>query len=83
LSYSAPLARFDSALNSLIVVRRGESFERQIRCLNLSSLRHKVFGIEINGDAIDLMVGPRFSRRPDRRIRYFFSSLSGGSTHPI
>jgi hypothetical protein len=76
-------ARYDEGLNSLIVVRQGETVERRIPCLNLSPRMLRVYGVEIQGDAIDVFVGPLASTRPDRRLRYFFSSLTGGSTHRL
>jgi hypothetical protein len=82
-SRSGGYARYDAGSNSLVVIRQGESIERRIPCLNLSPRTFKVYGIEVQGDAVDVLIGPQASPRPDRRLRYFFSSLTGGSTHRL
>jgi hypothetical protein len=75
--------RYDPLANCLVVLRSGEVIERKIPCLNVSRVLHKVYGVEICGDAVDLLVGLRGSSRPDRRVRYYFSSLRGGASIPI
>jgi hypothetical protein len=79
----AGIAMYDAETNSLVVTRPGESMQRRIRCTNLLPSASKVYGVEINGDAIDVLVGPNSSQRPNRRFRYYFSSLSGGSSYSI
>lgn len=83
MSAARAFARYDESSNCLVVVRAAESIERRIKCTNLSPGSFRVYGLEIDGDAIDVLVGPKASRRPDRRFRYFFSSLRGGSSHPL
>jgi hypothetical protein len=43
----------------------------------------RVFGLEIDGDDIWLLIGPKNNQRPNRKINYKFSSLSGGSSRGL
>jgi len=74
------LAMYDAANNHLQVVRPGESMTRYIRCINLRPASDKVFGVQVNGDDIYVLVGPHSNSRPNKKILYKFSSLSGGSS---
>lgn len=74
------LATYDRASNSLDVVRPGESFTRRIPCYNIYPQNERVFGIQVAGDDIWVLVGPKNNPRPDRRVCYQFSTLSGGSS---
>ena len=77
------IARYDESKNCLIVVRKGESLERTIRCTNFNPGSYKYFGLETNGDEIYLLVGPKQNSRPNKKFIYKFSSLSGGSSKSI
>jgi hypothetical protein len=74
------LAMYDAANNRLQVVRPGESITRYIPCMNLRPQSDKVFGVQVNGDEIYVLVGPHRNSRPNKKILYNFSSLSGGSS---
>jgi hypothetical protein len=76
-------ARYDERSNSLIVVRPGENSERKIRCTNLNPRAVKVFGVQIEGDEIWVLTGPKSNSRPNRKYIYKFSSLSGGSSRGL
>jgi len=76
----AGLAMYDAANNRLQVVRPGESITRYIQCMNLRPESDKVFGVQVNGDDIYVLVGPHSNSRPNKKILYKFSSLSGGSS---
>ena len=71
-------AIYDETRNRLEVVRPGENGTRYISCTNLNPKSDRVFGVQINGDDIWVMVGPHQNPRPNRKIGYRFSSLSGG-----
>lgn len=78
------LARYDQSKNRLIVMRKGENIERYIPCNNFNpNGGDKFFGVEVNGDEIYLLVGPKTNSRPNKKIIYKFSSLSGGSSKSI
>ncbi len=71
-------AVYDANNNRLEVIRPGESVTRYISCVNLRPTSDKVYGVEIEGDEILLLIGPPQNRRPQRKIGYRFSSLTGG-----
>ena len=76
-------AKYDEKKNQLEVIRPGENSPRTIRCNNLdpSSLKvHGVHGVQINGVEIWILTSPRTNSRPNRKIIYYFSSLSGGAS---
>jgi hypothetical protein len=74
------LAIYDESTNRLEVVRPGESSTRYIPCTNLRPAELHVFGVQVEGDEIWVLVGPKNNQRPNRKIIYRFSSLSGGSS---
>ena len=76
----AGLAMYDAASNRLQVVRPRENISRFIPCMNLRPASDKVFGVQVNGDEIYVLVGPHSNSRPNKKILYKFSSLSGGSS---
>ena len=71
-------AIYDETRNRLEVVRPGENTTRYIICTNLNPKSFRVFGLEIDGDNIWVLIGPHQNSRPNRKIGYRFSSLSGG-----
>jgi hypothetical protein len=80
---SAGYAIYDPDQNRLEVVRPGENSTRYIRCTNLNPNSDHVFGVQIEGDEIWVLVGPKQNQRPNRKIGYRFSSLSGGHSRMI
>ncbi len=74
------LAIYNESANRLEVVRPGESSTRHIPCTNLRPAEVRVFGVQVEGDEIWVLVGPKHNQRPNRKILYRFSSLSGGSS---
>ena len=74
------IARYDERSNSLFVIRDGENRERKIKCTNLNPKAVKVFGVQMEGDEIWVLTGPKTNSRPNRKYIYKFSSLSGGSS---
>jgi hypothetical protein len=72
------LANYDEESNSLDVLRPGEGFTRRIPCYNIIPQNERVFGVQVSGDDIWVFVGPKNNPRPDARVRFQFSSLSGG-----
>lgn len=76
-------ALYDAVRNELEVVRPGESITRRIKCVNMRPEQDRVFGLEIDGDDIWLLIGPKNNQRPNRKINYKFSSLSGGSSRGL
>jgi len=73
-------ATYFASSNELEVIRPGESTPRRIRCHNLNQGSLRVHGVQVDGDAIHVLAGPRSNPRPDRKFIYFFSSLSGGGS---
>jgi hypothetical protein len=71
-------AIYDETRNRLEVFRPGETGTHYINCTNLNPKSVRVFGVQIDGDDIWILVGPRQNLRPNRKIGYRFSSLSGG-----
>lgn len=71
-------AVYDQAQNRLEIVRSGENTTRYIKCVNLDPKSVRVFGVQIDGDDIWVLVGPHQNQRANRKIGYRFSSLSGG-----
>ena len=71
-------AIYNETYNRLEVVRPGENSTRYIKCLNLDPKSSRVFGVQIDGDDILVLVGPQQNQRPNRKVGYRFSSLSGG-----
>jgi hypothetical protein len=80
---SAGYAIYDPGQNQLEVVRPGENSTRHIRCTNLNPNSDHVFGVQIDGDDIWVLVGPKQNHRPNRKIGYRFSSLSGGHSRML
>ncbi len=76
-------AVYDSQKNQLQVVRPNETTKRYINCTNFRPNQDQVFGVEVHGDEIWLLVGPLSNQRPNRKIIYRFSSLSGGGSAGI
>jgi hypothetical protein len=66
--------------NELEVIRPGESCKRKIKCSNLNPKSDVVHGIEIDGDEIAVLVGPKNNPNPNRKILYSFGGLFGGSS---
>ena len=71
-------AIYDETRNRLEVVRSRENTTRYIKCVNLYPKSLRVFGVQIDGDDIWVLIGPHQNARPNRKIGYRFSSLSGG-----
>ncbi len=71
---------YDVTHNRLAVTRPGENLTRYIPCINLNPVSMKVHGVQINGDEIWVLVGPTTNPRPNRKIIYRFSSLTGGGS---
>lgn len=80
---SAGYARYIDGENVLEVVRPGENTTRKIRCTNLNPSANRVFGVEIHGNEIWVVVGPLSNQRPNRKYVYLFSSLSGGASSSL
>jgi len=80
---SASYAIYDSSHNRLEVFRPGENMTRYIPCTNLNPQAMKVHGVQVNGDEIWVLVGPPTNPRPNRKIIYKFSSLSGGASSSL
>jgi hypothetical protein len=80
---STGYASYDPAKNQLEVIRPGENMTRTIRCTNLDPAAMKVHGVQVNGDEIWVLVGPHTNPRPNRKIVYHFSSLSGGASSAL
>jgi hypothetical protein len=77
------IARYDEKTNTLFVIRPNEKGERKIKCRNLNPRAVKVFGVQVKGDEIWVLTGPKTNSRPNRKYIYKFSSLSGGSSRSI
>ena len=77
------IARYDERSNILFVIRPGENRERKIKCKNLNPKAVKVFGVQVAGDEIWVLTGPKTNNRPNRKYIYKFSSLSGGSSRSL
>ena len=77
---SAGYAVYDALANRLEVIRPGESIKRQIPCLNIRPASDTVQGVQIDGDEIWVLVGPKGNTRPDRKVRYQFSPLKEGGS---
>lgn len=75
---SVGYAIYDPNQNRLEVVRPGENNTRYIPCTNLNPNSDRVFGVQIEGDEIWVLVGPKQNQRPNRKIGYRMSSLNGG-----
>jgi hypothetical protein len=80
---SAGYAIYEQGQNRLEVVRPSENTIRYIRCTNLNPKSDHVFAVQIEGDEIWVLVGPKQNQRPNRKIGYRFSSLSGGHSRMI
>lgn len=76
-------AHYDARHNRLEVIRPGETIARHIPCLNLRPQIDKVHGVQIDGDEIQVFVGPHTNPRPNRKLIYRFSSLRGGASMPL
>lgn len=77
------LAIYDPTNHCLEVIRPGENSKRYITCTNLRPQSDKIHGVQVNGDEIWILVGPMTNPRPNRKILYRFSSLSGGSSRSL
>lgn len=77
---SAGYAIYNPNRNQLDVIRPGENTTRHISCTNLNPAAVKVHGVQINGDEIWVLVGGHTNPRPNRKLIYKFSSLSGGGS---
>ena len=77
------IARYDEKTNMLYMIRPGENTERKIKCTNLNPRAVKVFGVQVQGDEIWVLTGPKNNSRPNRKYIYFFSSLSGGRSKSL
>lgn len=80
---STGYAIYDANTNRLEVTRPGESMTRYIPCTNLQPGQDRVFGVQVEGDDIWVLIGPMQNQRPSRKLLYKFSSLSGGSGFSI
>lgn len=76
-------ATYDPQKNQLQIVRSNESLKRYILCTNFRPNQEQVFGVEVHGDEIWLLVGPLNNQRPNRKYIYRFSTLSGGGSSGI
>ena len=76
-------AIYNQRTNELEVIREGESCTRKIKCLNLNPKSEKVHGVEVDGDDIYVLAGPNSNPRPNKKFKYSFRSLSGGSSRMI
>jgi hypothetical protein len=76
-------AVYDATNNRLDIIRPNETTTRHIKCNNLNPKFERIFGVEINGDEIWVIVGPYNNPRPNKKYLYFFSSLSGGGSRSI
>ena len=74
------IATYRMDCNCLEVIRPGENFTRRIDCYNIYPEHERIFGVQVDGDEIWVLVGPKNNPRPDRRVRYQFSTLCGGSS---
>ena len=77
------IARYDECSNSLFVIRPGENSERKIRGTNVNPKSVKIFGVQVEGDEIWVLTGPKTNSRHNRKDIYKFSSLSGGSSRSL
>ena len=77
------IARYDERSNSLFVIRPKENRERRIRCTKLNPKAVKVFGVQIDGNEMWVLTGPKTNSRLNRKYIYKFSSLSGGEPLPL
>ena len=79
------VARYSETANELVIVRKGESVTRRIRCMNLDPRRDRVWGVEIHGDEIFVLVSPKSNSGPNKALVYSFKKLSGGGgrTYPL
>ena len=76
-------AVYDERSNRLEVVRPNETTTRYIRCNNLRPEQERVFGVQIMGDEIWVLTGPSNNQRPNKKLIYSFSSLSGGASRGL
>ena len=76
-------AMYNPQDNCLEVIRPGENVTRYINCTNLNPYSDRVHGVQIDGDDIWVLVGPHSNPRPNRKIGYSFSSLTGGHGHSL
>ena len=76
-------AVYDESSNRLEVVRPNETTTRYIRCNNLRPEQERVFGVQVMGDEIWVLTGPRNNQRPNKKLIYSFSSLSGGASRGL
>jgi len=72
------IARYDEARNELEVIRPNETTTRRIRCNGIDPRSKKVFGVEIHGDQIWVLLSSKSGSHPDEKRVYSFRSLSGG-----
>jgi len=77
------LAIYLEKTNELEIIRPGETAKRKIKCVNLNPNSDKVHGIQIQGDVIWVLAGPKNNPGPNKKYKYQFSSLSGGSSHSL
>lgn len=82
MSYSG-YAIYNPNNNRLEVIRPGENMTRYISCINLNPKANKVHGVQVDGDDIWLMIGPHNNPRPNKKIGYSFSSLTGGYSRSL
>jgi hypothetical protein len=76
-------ATYIADTNELEIVRSGESMRRRIHCTNIDPRSVKVHGVTVEGNEIWVFTGPVSNPRPNRKVLYLFSSLSGGSSRSI
>lgn len=77
---TAGSAVYNAVKNELEVVRPGETTQRTIRCTNLNPNAVRIHGVEIHGDEIWILTGPKTNPQPNRKYIYTFSGLSGGNS---
>lgn len=68
-------ATYDTVKHQLAVVRPGEGHTRYLTMSNFRPESDRVFGVQVSGDEIWVMVGSHTSQRPNRRLIYGMSRL--------
>ncbi|HRJ94987.1 hypothetical protein [uncultured Thiothrix sp.] len=76
-------ALYNQKDNCLNVIRPSEHIKRHINCSNINPEKMKVHYVEVDGDDIWVFVSAHSNSRPDRKVLYHFSSLSGGGSRTI
>jgi hypothetical protein len=77
------IAQYDLENNRLEIIRPNESITRYINCNNLRPEQERVFGVQVNDDEIWVLTGPKNNQKPNKKIIYSFSGLSGGASKSL